>query len=118
MFTNAPRLLAACLIFLAASPMAAGLRAQNSTGEISGYVRDASGAVIPGVTVTLIFPDIAYSRASLTNADGYYVFPGVPNGTADLTAHLVGFQPLAKRGIRVELNARMRVDLKIGRAHV
>ena len=85
--------------------------AQNATGEISGYVRDGSGAIVPGASVTLTYPDAAYTRTTVTNADGYYVFPGVPNGVADIAAELQGFTPAARKGFRVELNARMRIDL-------
>ena len=88
-----------------------GAAAQNSTGEISGFVRDASGAVIPGVSVTLTYPELAFTRTVVTNADGYFVFPGVPNGTANVTAELQGFQSTAIKALVVELNARMRVNL-------
>jgi hypothetical protein len=109
MFTTLRRFPAACLMAIALWSVAAA--AQNATGEISGYVRDGTGAVVPGVTVTLTYPELAYTRTATTNGDGYFVFPGVPNGTADLAAELQGFQPSTRKGMTVELNARMRVDL-------
>lgn len=111
MFSKLARTSAVCLLVLAVT--GAPLGAQNTTGEISGYVRDGSQAVVPGVTVTLTFPELAYTRSTVTNSEGYYVFPGVPNGLADVRAELQGFQPAARQGIQVELNARMRIDLTL-----
>ena len=96
MFSKLARTSAVCLLVLAVT--GAPLGAQNTTGEISGYVRDGSQAVVPGVTVTLTFPELAYTRSTVTNSEGYYVFPGVPNGVADVSAELQGFQPAARQG--------------------
>lgn len=111
MFRSLLRPPAACVFALALWGGAAA--AQNTTGEISGYVRDSSGAVVPGATVTLTYPQIAYTRVAVTNTDGYFVFPGVPHGAADITAELQGFQTASRAGMTVELNARMRVDLTL-----
>ncbi len=46
--------------------------AQNTVGEISGYVRDSAGGALPGVDVRLVFPDIALERSTQTNAAGFY----------------------------------------------
>src|SRR5713226_10588545 len=86
---------------------------QNTVGEISGYVRDSSGAALPGVDVRLVFPDIGVERSTQTNAGGYYVLPSLPNGRADLTAELSGFQRFVRKGLKVELNARTRVDITL-----
>lgn len=104
--------MATFLVLLAGVPALA----QNTTGEISGFVRDTSGAVLPGATVTLTYPDIAYLRSTATDNAGYYIFPGVPNGVADLKAELAGFRTQISRAIRIELNARMRADfvLEVG----
>ena len=87
--------------------------AQNTTGEVSGYVRDPTGGIVPGATVTLTYPDIAYVRTSVTNESGFYVFPGVPNGVADIAVELDGFRPIVRKGVVVELNARMRLDFAL-----
>jgi hypothetical protein len=97
---------------LAVLPAAAAL-AQSTTGEIAGFVRDSTGGVLPGVTVTLRYPDIALSRTVVTDDSGYFVFPGVPPGRADLHATLDGFTPASRTNVPVELNARMRVDLSM-----
>lgn len=103
------RILLVAGLGLAAAVSPAG--AQNTTGEISGFVRDSSGARVPGAAVTLTYPDIAYTRTTVTDDTGFFVFPGVPNGRADLTATLQGFRPASRKGMVVELNARMRADL-------
>jgi len=102
------RTMAACLLVLAVAGLST---AQNTTGEMSGFVRDTAGAVVPGVAITLEFPLIAYTRVATTDQNGYFVFPGVPNGTASLKASLQGFRTVERKEIPVELNARMRVDL-------
>src|SRR5437867_6291239 len=93
-------MVAACALIVALAWPAA---AQNATGEVSGFVRDTSGGVMPGVTVTLSYPEIAYAREAVTNDTGYYVFPGVPNGAATLKAEIQGFRPAEKKDLVVEL---------------
>lgn len=87
--------------------------AQNTTGEVSGFARDRGAGVLPGVTVTLTYPEIAYVRTTVTDGNGYYTFPDVPNGAAELQAELSGFRTHVARGLRVELNARMRIDVTL-----
>lgn len=95
------------LLTLIASPASA----QGTLGEVSGYVRDPDGGVLPGVDVALSYPTIGVERRTQTNSDGFYIFPGIPNGHADITAQLSGFQLYARRNVTVELNARMRLDI-------
>src|SRR5215207_5496390 len=76
---------------------------QNTVGEISGFVRDTGGAVLPGVTVTVTFGDIGIERTAQTNPEGFFAFPGLPNGRADIAAELQGFQRFVRRDVKVEL---------------
>src|SRR5204862_6673903 len=80
-------------------PAAATAVAQNTTGESSGYVRDASGAVVPGASVTLTFPELAFARTAVTSAEGLFAFPGVPHGVATIRGELAGFRPAERRDL-------------------
>ena len=99
--------------FLLALVFVAPTFAQNTVGEISGYVRDSGGGALPGVDVRLVFADISVERSTQTNSGGFYVLASLPNGLADLTAELSGFQRFIRKGMKVELNARMRVDITL-----
>jgi hypothetical protein len=98
---------------VAAALLAAPAAAQNTVGEISGYVTDASGAVLPGASVTVTFPELALQRTVATNADGFYVLANLPYGKAELRAELSGFQKATRSNIDVELLARLRIDLTL-----
>src|SRR5260370_23141980 len=98
---------------LLASTLVVPVFAQNTVGEISGYVRDTAGAALPGVDIRLVFPDVGLERSTQSNAAGYYVLPSLPNGRADLTAELSGFQRFVLKGLKVVLNARSRVDITL-----
>ncbi len=50
------------------------------TGTISGQIQDATGAALPGVTVTLTSQDRGFSRSTVSDENGRYVFPAVPIG--------------------------------------
>src|SRR5213596_3697018 len=87
--------------------------AQNIVGEISGYVRDTGGGALPGVDVRILFPDIGVERSTQTNAAGFFLLAALPNGRANLTAELSGFQRFVRKDLKVELNARLRLDITL-----
>ncbi len=97
------------LALLAALPATA----QNIVGEVSGFVRDSAGGALPGVDVRLAFPDIGVERSTQTNAAGFFLLASLPYGRANLTAELSGFQKFIRKDMKVELNARLRVDITL-----
>src|SRR5688500_11144120 len=54
--------------------------AQVPTGQISGRVTDSSGAVLPGVDVTVTQTDTGLKRSTVTNDSGQYAIPSLPLG--------------------------------------
>jgi len=69
--------IAACVFAILVLFGATTLEAQFDNGQISGFVRDASGAVVPGVVVTATNEGNRQQREAVSNADGYYVFPSL-----------------------------------------
>jgi carboxypeptidase family protein len=69
--------------------------AQLSTAELSGRVTDPSGAVLPGVTVTMTQTATRATRTAVTNADGAYVLSNLPTGPYQLEVSLQGFHRAA-----------------------
>src|SRR6266542_1369566 len=60
--------------------LAAAASAQLSTAELAGTVRDSSGAVLPGVTVTVTQTDTGFTRTVVTDDSGAYLLPNLPTG--------------------------------------
>ena len=73
------------------------------TGEISGAVTDASGAPVPGVTVTATKTGTGFKQSVKTGETGIYRLTLLPLGTYDVDAQVAGFAPSKHTG--VELNA-------------
>ena len=102
------RLIAQCLaaLLLIISPLAAApAMAQTVTGEIRGTVRDSSGGVLPGVTVTATHTQTGLPRTETTSDTGSYVFPSLPIGTYIVSAELQGFRKAEKTGFELALTA-------------
>src|SRR5690349_17237514 len=92
--------------------------AQVTTGTINGRVTDASGAVIPGVTVTLTSPVIQGERTALSDEAGNYRFLLLPPGTYRVSYELPGFQKLVRDGIIVEVTKTATLNVALGVASV
>ncbi|HEV3486884.1 MAG TPA: TonB-dependent receptor, partial [Vicinamibacterales bacterium] len=103
-----------CCLLLAAflTPAAA----QVTTGSIVGTVRDASGGVLPGVSVTATNVDTNFSRSEVTNARGEYSVQYLPPGTYRVEVELSGFKRYVQTGVQIELSRAARVDpvLEVG----
>ena len=70
---------------------AAGASAQVTTADLVGRVADTSGAVLPGVTVTVTHTGTGLSRTQVTSATGDYAFTLLPIGTYEVRMELQGF---------------------------
>ena len=79
-------------------------------------VRDTSGAVIQGASVTLTNTATGVKTTTKTNNEGLYVFPYVQPGVYDVSASGSGFQTVKKPGVTVNVTERVQVsfDLKVG----
>jgi hypothetical protein len=108
--------LAALLVLLFASVSLCF--AQFETASVLGYIRDGSGAVVQGATVTLTDLETKAQVTATTDAQGSYQFTDVKIGQYQVSATAPGFDTSTTQTFTVTVNARQRVDLtmKIGSA--
>src|SRR6266699_4021978 len=106
-------LLALLIGVILSGPMVA---AQVTTGTISGVVQDSSGAVIPGVSVTIKNVDTGITRSVTTGEGGRYVAPDLSLGNYEVEAQLPGFQTEVRSGITLTVgrSAVVNFALKVG----
>ena len=90
--------------------------AQVQTGEIVGRVSDNTGAVLPGVTVTISGPALLQPQTAVTSETGSYQFVRIPIGTYAVRFELTGFKTRVYEDIRLtigftaELNPTMEIS--------
>ena len=87
--------------------------AQFETASVLGTVRDSSGAVVAGATVTLTNTATGISASATTDTDGNYEFFTVRIGSYLLTAEKQAFSPATADNVKVGIGARQRVDLTL-----
>jgi carboxypeptidase family protein/TonB-dependent receptor-like protein len=85
--------------------------AQVDTGSIQGTVKDASGAALAGAKVNLTSEEMGFKMSTVTGPDGGYVFSPVRIGSYTLEAEYRGFQKVERRGITVQVQQQVVVDL-------
>jgi hypothetical protein len=102
--------LVAALLFA----IAGTVRAQSQTGEIFGKVTDESGAVLPGVTVTVTGPVLLQPLTAITAESGAFQFPRLEVGTYTVKFELPGFKTIVKEGIRVTVGFNANVSTQMG----
>jgi len=97
------------LLWLAASPAFA----QFDTATILGIVRDNTGAVVPGATVTLTNAGTGIAVVRVTDANGNFEFMTVRVGRYKVTAELAGFAVALADNVQATVGGRQRVELKL-----
>src|SRR5215207_2346189 len=108
--SRAIRSIAVCAVAWALLP--APLFAQATAG-ISGRVTDATGAVLPGVDVTLTRVDTGAARSAPTNETGAYSFPSLNPGPYRLQASLQGFRTFVQADIVLQVGASLVIDPRL-----
>jgi hypothetical protein len=100
--------LVALLSFALGAPLLAQSTAAN--GSIEGTIWDASGGVLPGVTVTITNVDTGAQRSVVTNELGLYRAPLLPLGTYTVAAELEGFKKFEQTGVQLSVGQTQVVN--------
>lgn len=103
-------------LVLAGASVAFGQATTSGTGAINGRVTDGTGAVIPGVTISLSSPSLMGGRTAVTDADGQYRFTAVPPGDYTVVFELAGFSTVRNEGIRISVGFTGTVNAQMSLA--
>jgi hypothetical protein len=109
--TVSTRFCRALMVIVSALLLPAVASAQFDSSTVLGVVRDSSGGVLPGVTVTLTNGATGIAATVITDAEGSYQFLNARIGTYRVRAELQGFSAAEAKDVPVTVNARQRVDL-------
>src|SRR5258708_4130604 len=114
MTVNTRRWIRGAFTLVTALGLAAGsARAQSQAvnGTIEGTIKDASGGLLPGVTVTVHNTDTGAERVVVTDANGLYRAPLLPLGTYQVTAELAGFKKQQQTRIPITAGASAVINI-------
>src|SRR5436309_1768040 len=97
-----------CILVLSVSPALA-----QADGSISGVIRDASGAVIPGAMVTVTNPATNQVRSAISNEAGVYNFPVLQPGKYNIKVELPGFRTITQNDVELHVQQSARIDFTL-----
>jgi hypothetical protein len=108
------RFLGSCLFAFAGFVLAAvPAAAQFDRGQISGRVKDAQGAMVPGATVTATNQQTRLSWNAVTDGTGFYTFANLPAGRYNVTTELQGFKKALRQDIQLDADGSISLDFAL-----
>jgi hypothetical protein len=102
------------LVVLAVGALSPRVEAQVLYGSIVGTVRDSTGGVLPGATVTITHQETKATRETVSDGTGAYRFPNLQAGTYNVVVRMTGFQSFTRNDVPVTLNSVSRVEAALG----
>jgi hypothetical protein len=102
------------MLLLLAAGLLMGVGAQSTTvGNISGTVRDQSGAVVPNAEVVIKEENTGFTRTVNTGSDGVYSAQSLPVGRYTITTSPQGFKTTVASGVELNVSANLVVNLTV-----
>src|SRR5205809_4315930 len=87
--------------------------AQTSTATILGVVKDTTGALIPGVSITIKHTDTGQTRTAISSETGDYIVALLPVGEYEITTTMPSFKQDVRRGINLVVGQQAVIDLTL-----
>ncbi len=101
------------LILISAIGGIAGTQSQATTGTIEGTATDQTGAVLPGVEVTVRNVETGVTRGAQSNDRGIVRVPLLPVGRYDVTAAFTGFREFQRSGVMLTVGQTLTLDIRM-----
>src|SRR2546430_682795 len=103
--------LTAIVVLIALQPCLAF--AQTATATIVGVVKDTSGALIPGVSITVKHTETGQTRSAISSDSGSYNVPLLPVGAYEISTMMPGFKQQLRSGINLVIGQQAVIDLTL-----
>jgi len=100
-----------CILSLSILLAGVASLAQETTGAITGSVRDGSGAVIPGASIAVKNSRTGAERRVTSGSEGQYTVTSLPVGTYQVMVEHTGFKKATAQGIQLSVDSRLVVDV-------
>ncbi|MCA1612854.1 MAG: TonB-dependent receptor [Acidobacteria bacterium] len=112
-----PSSVALCLFALAvlvlASATGAAAQSQSNAADLQGYVRDQSGAVVPGATVTARNRATSVEKSAQANDEGFYQIVNLPPGDYEVTVQAANFSRASVPAVALTVGQRADLDIPL-----
>src|SRR5215813_6724164 len=82
----------------------------QSNGTVKGLVKDTTGAILPGASVTLTNKATQRVQTTLSTETGTYVFPALPPGDYSVTAEMPSFKKVNRENVTLNVTEVVTVD--------
>ena len=86
---------------------------QTQLATVSGTITDPSGAVVPGVAVTIVSQGTGLRRSAVTDTAGEFRFAGLPIGNYSLRMEKTGFQSQIRQGVDLTSAAEVMINSQL-----
>ncbi len=107
-------LFSVCLAITVGALLLCGIvHAQFDRGQISGFVKDSTGAIVAGAAVTVINEGTGQSIKVSSNDSGYYQAPNLVPGLYSVTVELAGFKKFTQTKVKLDAASRTSVDANL-----
>jgi hypothetical protein len=87
--------------------------AQIGTSTLTGRVSDSTGAVVPGVNVTVVQPSTNFTFNATTNSDGLYRVQSLQPGAYRITFEAAGFKKSVREDVELRTGDTLAVDMAL-----
>src|SRR5437870_9376502 len=93
--------------------LVAGTSYGQGGASVQGSISDATGAVLPGATITVKNSGTAATVELVSDERGRYLLPVLQPGEYEIQASLPGFRTVSRRGVRLAVGQNAIVDIKL-----
>jgi len=94
--------------------LSTGVGFGQTVSQISGTVKDDSGAVVPGVQVTATQTETGFKKSAASDEAGYYILTNLPLGPYRLEATRMGFRTYVQTGIQLQVGTNPEIPVTLG----
>jgi outer membrane receptor protein involved in Fe transport len=108
------RSVAVCILVLVCAWLVPSAAAQAVRATVLGTVTDRTGAVLPGVTVTITNTETKVAQTTVSDSQGHYTLTNLVPAPYDIEASLSGFQTVVRSGVRLVIGSESEVDFTLG----
>src|SRR5271166_5103025 len=112
-FERFPRICGWLLVAAALIVSSCALFAQETTGGLTGAIKDPTGAVVSGAHVVVTGTSLVGNKEQNTDAAGYYRFSNLPPGTYAISVTAKGFKTTKREGLTLEVGHLPSVDITL-----